>query len=156
MKPDTPASVRDRWNVPQVDIDLMDCAPIDRWRYPEYVMGELLKRGLGKIEADRALARDDTVDFVFTPQGWGQPEVVASLSVGYFSPVMSRFGPQCGCDDMLYGGHTLFACIHQREGAVKAYRFKLYTCNLNKVGCWLRLYLYNIDDNPRPVFESIE
>jgi hypothetical protein len=138
---------------PHVELAPLAEEPAELHLYPEYIIGELMKRGMGKIEADRALAHDDKVDFVFTPAKGGGPEVVGSLGIGYFRSALARFGPRCHCRDILYAGHTLFTCDFVRDGALKLHHFSMFVCNFQNCGFWLRLYLYQISDNDRPVFE---
>ncbi len=113
--------------------------------YPDYLIGCLLREGVGLIEADRERHRDDKVDFVLTLRKTGETKIVGSLTSGFFRSVLARFGPRCGAEDMLYAGHTLFACKYGREGSDRLHRFSLFVCNEPTMGVWLRLYLYSID-----------
>jgi hypothetical protein len=142
--------------VPQIELQPLDAEPVD-WRfYPQFVIGELLKRGIGKIEADRAMERDGKVEFIFTPANSSATEVIGQLDVGLFRPVLARFGPRCNCPSMLYGGHTLLFCDYFRDGRFQVHRFSMFVSNIRNCGFWLRLYLYQIDDHLRPVFEPIQ
>ena len=113
--------------------------------YPDYLMGCLLREGLGRIEADYSSQRDGMVDFILNPEGNGSSKVVARLGTGYFRSVLARMAAKCG-GDMLYGGHALFHCEQERDGRILVHRFSLFICNLQHAGYWLRLYLYSIPD----------
>jgi hypothetical protein len=114
-------------------------------QYPDYLIGCLLREGVGMIEADREHCRDDKVDFVFTLRKTGESKIIGSLTSGLFRSMLARLGPRCGADEMLYAGHTLFTCKYEREGSVRLHRFSLFVCNEPTMGVWLRLYLYAID-----------
>jgi hypothetical protein len=114
--------------------------------FPDYLVGQLMKRGVGRIEADRNLQHDGRIDFVYTSQRTHRTEVVASIPDGFFRPMLARFGPRCGSEDMLYCGHTFFACEHEREGKKRLHRFSLFVCNDPKMGVWLKLYRYSTED----------
>src|SRR5689334_15198400 len=113
--------------------------------YPDYLIGYLLREGVGRVEADRALERDDKVDFIFTSRLTGGSKVIGKLQHGFFRSVLAHFGPRCGAQGLLYSGHTLFACEHECEGQQRMHRFSLFVCNEPTMGIWLRLYLYCID-----------
>lgn len=121
--------------------------PIDEdiTHYPDFLIGCLLHKGIGRIEADRAAAHDDKVDFIFTDHKTGRSELVGSVGKGVFRPILARFGPRCGADEMLYSGHTLFACEWENEGKKRMHRFSLFICNTPAMGIWMKLYLYCID-----------
>lgn len=112
--------------------------------YPDFLIGCLLRDGVGRIEADLSLQRDGVVEFVLTQQHTGQSRVVAALGTGYFRSVLARFGYRCH-EDMLYWGHQLFCCEFERDGQTRTHRFSIFMCNEPTAGCWLRLYLYGID-----------
>ena len=112
--------------------------------YPDFLIGCLLKEGIGRIEADLSSQRDGVVDFVLTSAASPSPQVVAQIGTGYFRSVLARFGARLG-DDMLYGGHRLFSCEFEREGQVRTHRFSAFICNYQGTAFWLRLYLYCID-----------
>lgn len=113
--------------------------------YPYFIIGRLLKLGVGKVEADKALCHGGKVDFVFTSHLTGKTELIGSLSEGFYRPALARFGPSCGAEDILYSGNTLFACEHKHAGCMRAHRFSMYVSNARVSGFWLRLYLYQID-----------
>jgi hypothetical protein len=112
--------------------------------YPDFLIGCLLREGIGRIEADLSLQRDGLVDFILTPRASSTPRVVAQIGTGYFRSVLARFGARLG-DDMLYGGHRLFCCDYEREGRVRPHRFSVFICSYQGTAFWLRLYLYGID-----------
>jgi hypothetical protein len=113
--------------------------------YPDFLVTCLLKNGIGSIEADKALQHDGTVDFILTSKTASTACIVSTIGTGYFRPVLARFGYRCR-DDMLYCGHDLFTCQFEREGKIREHRFSLFLCNEPTMACWLRLYLYAIDD----------
>jgi hypothetical protein len=113
--------------------------------YPDFLIGRLLKKGIGRIEAERSLQHDGKVDFIFTSRQSGSSELVVSIHQGAFRPLLARFGPRCGADDMLYTGHTLFACEYECERVKRLHRFSLYICNEPTMAIWMKLYLYCID-----------
>ena len=113
--------------------------------FPDFLIGRLMKLGIGRIEADRHLPHDQTINLVFTAHRTGRTELVASIPDGFFRPMLARFGPRCGSEDMLYFGHTLFACEHECDGEKRLHRFSLFVCNEPSMGIWLKLYLYGID-----------
>jgi len=113
--------------------------------YPHFIVGKLLKLGIGKVEADKSLCHEGRVDFVFTSHLTGKTEFIGSLAEGFYRPALARFGPSCGADDILYHGHTLFACDHEYDGKLCTHRFSMFVSNIRVSGFWLRLYLYQID-----------
>ena len=113
--------------------------------YPDYLVYRLLKLGIGGIEAARASGDNERVDFVFTSHRTGKSEVAASIGSGFFRPLLARLGPRFGADDMLYMGHTLFACEAECEGQKRLHRFSLFVCNEPTMGIWMKLYFYCID-----------
>ena len=113
--------------------------------YPDFLVTCLLKNGIGCIEADKSLQHDGTVDFILTSKATGTARIVSTIGTGYFRPVLARFGNRCR-DDMLYCGHHLFTCPFEREGKIRDHRFSIFLCNEPTMACWLRLYLYAIDD----------
>jgi hypothetical protein len=133
--------------VKEIEIQLIEKEPsAEEFRlYPDYLIDCLLREGVGMIEADREHHHDDKVDFVFTLRKTGESKIIGSLTSGFFRSVLARFGPRCGAEEMLYAGHTLFACKYEREGSVRLHRFSLFVCNEPTMGVWLRLYLYAID-----------
>ena len=137
----------DRSNVQKLTLQQIPREPAatDLSLYPDYLIGCLLREGLGRIEADYSSQRDGVVDFIFTPQGTGSSKVVARLGTGYFRSLLARVAAKCG-DDMLYGGHALFYCEQERDGRILVHRFSLFICNLQHAGFWLRLYLYSVSD----------
>ena len=112
--------------------------------YPDFLIGCLLRDGIGRIEADISLQRDGVVEFILTQRQTGHSRVVGRLGAGYFRSVLARFGYRCR-EDMLYGGHQLFCCGFERDGQTRVHRFSVFLCNEPTMGCWLRLYLYAID-----------
>jgi len=114
--------------------------------YPDYLVSRLLKLGIGGIEASRAASGKESIDFIFTSHKTGQAEVVASIGRGFFRPLLARLGPRFGADDMLYMGHTLFACEAECRGRKHIHHFSLFVCNEPTMGIWMKLYLYGIDD----------
>jgi hypothetical protein len=116
--------------------------------YPDYLIRCLLREGVGMIEADREHHHDDKVDFVLKLHQTGEAKIVGSLTLAFFRSLLARFGPRCGAEEMLYAGHTLFACKCEREGIIRLHRFSLFICNEPAMGIWLRLYLYCIDGIP--------
>ena len=113
--------------------------------YPDYLINLLMKLGIGGIEAVRATNGKESVDFIFTSHQTGQSEVVGSIGSGFFRPLLARLGPHFGAEDMLYMGHTLFACEAECEGQKRIHCFSLFVCNGPAMGIWMRLYLYCID-----------
>ena len=113
--------------------------------YPHFIIGRLIKLGIGKVEADKSLCHDGKVDFIFTSHHTGKSELVGSLPEGFYRPALARFGPSCGAEDILYFGHTLFACEHEYEGKLRPHRFSMFVSNIQVSSFWLRLYLYQID-----------
>jgi hypothetical protein len=112
--------------------------------YPDFLIGCLLRSGIGRIEADLSLAHDGVVDFVLTSAASPTPRVVAQIGTGYFRSVLARFGFRLG-EDMLYGGHRLFSCEFECEGRMRTHRFVVFICNYQGTAFWLRLYMYCID-----------
>lgn len=112
--------------------------------YPDFLIGALLQKGMGRIEADRAFRHDGIVDFVFTSSDSSSTDLIGSINDGFFRPMLARFGVRCGVEN-LYGGHTLFACEHEYQGSMRLHRFSLFVCNQNAMGFWMKLYLYSID-----------
>ena len=114
--------------------------------YPDYLVNRLLKLGIGGIEAVRAANGKESVDFIFTSHRTGLIETIASIETGFFRPLLARLGPRFGADNMLYVGHTLFACEAECDGKRLTHRFSLFVCNEPTMGIWMKLYLYGIDD----------
>jgi hypothetical protein len=112
--------------------------------YPDYLVSCLLREGIGRIEADRALQERDNIEFVLTPKFGAVPRAVGHLNSAYFRSVLAHFGGRCS-EDMLYGGHKLFCCDFEREGRMRTHRFSLFLCNEPAMGCWMKLYLYCVD-----------
>ncbi len=104
-----------------------------------------MELGIGRIEATRATNGKESVDFIFTSHKTGQSEVAASIGSGFFRSLLARLGPRFGADDMLYMGHTLFACEAECEGQKRLHRFSLFVCNEPTMGIWMKLYFYKID-----------
>jgi hypothetical protein len=114
--------------------------------YPDFLINQLIKLGVGVIEASRPRDSLGRVDFVYTSHRTGENRVAASIGEGFFRPLLARLGPRFGAEDMLYAGHTLFACKAEREGQQRLHRFSLFVCNEPSMGIWMKLYLYCIDD----------
>lgn len=132
----------------EIEIQPIEKAPnAEEFRlYPDYLISCLLREGIGMIEADRDHLHGDKVDFTLKLHGTGDTKIVGSLTSAFFRSTLARFGPRCGAEDILYAGHTLFACKHERAGSLRLHRFSLFVCNEPAMGVWLRLYLYCIDD----------
>jgi hypothetical protein len=114
--------------------------------YPDFLVDLLIKLGVGVIEASRAKDRSGRVAFVYTSHQTGENRVAASIGEGFFRPLLARLGPRFGAEDMLYAGHTLFACEAECKGQQRLHRFSLFVCNEPAMGIWMKLYLYCIDD----------
>lgn len=114
--------------------------------YPDFLVSLLIKLGIGVIEASREKNDADQVDFIFTAHETSKSEVVGSIGSGFFRPLLARLGPRFGAEDMLYTGHTLFACEAECAGQKRTHRFSLFVCNQPAMGIWMKLYLYCIDD----------
>lgn len=113
--------------------------------YPDFLICCLLRKGIGRIEADRAAAHNGKVDFIFTDRKTGRSELVGSVGQGVFRPILARFSVWCGAVEIVYSGHTLFACEWENEGKKRMHRFSLFLCNEPTIGIWMKLYLYCID-----------
>jgi hypothetical protein len=113
--------------------------------YPDYLVNLLLKLGIGGIEATRATDGKESVNFVFTSHQTGDSEVVGNIASGFFRPLLARLGPRFGAENILYMGHTLFACEAECEGQKRIHRFSLFVCNEPAMGIWMKLYFYRID-----------
>ena len=113
--------------------------------YPDYLVNRLIKLGVGVIEATRTSGDSERVDLVFTSHQTGESETVASIGSGIFRPLLARLGPRFGAEDMLYMGHTLFACEAECNGQKRLHRFSLFVCNEPTMGVWMKLYFYCID-----------
>jgi hypothetical protein len=111
--------------------------------YPDYLIGCLLREGVGRIEADKAASRNGTVEFVLTRANH-PPGVLAEVGDGFFRSVLMRFGARCEIDN-LYCGHAVFSCENEYEGKVRTHRFSIFICNAREMGFWMKLYLYAID-----------
>jgi hypothetical protein len=111
--------------------------------YPDYLIGCLLREGVGRIEADKAASRNGTVEFVLTKANHPS-RVLANVGDGFFRSVLARFGARCGIDNLYYG-HSIFSCEHEYEGKIRTHRFSLFVCNAREMGFWMKLYLYAID-----------
>lgn len=113
--------------------------------YPHFIIRQLLELGIGKVEADKSLGHDGKVDFTFTSYHTGETKLIGSIPDGFYRPALARFGPTCGAENILYFGHTLFACEHEYEGMLRPHRFSMFVSNIQVSGFWLKLYLYQID-----------
>ncbi len=112
--------------------------------YPDYLVGVLLRAGVGRIKAERCRMVDDKVEFVLTPWKHGcPPTVVCRLSLGDFRTVLARFGVICKAQN-LYASLSSFSCEHDCHGQIRSHRFSLFICNEPTMDIWLRLYLYGI------------
>jgi hypothetical protein len=131
-----------------IELQRMEAEPTgeDFRLYPDYLVNLLLKLGIGGIEASRADGGKESVNFIFTSHKSGQTKAVGSIGSGFFRPLLARLGPRFGADDMLYMGHTLFACEAECEGRKRLHRFSLFVCNEPTMGIWMKLYLYGIDE----------
>ena len=114
--------------------------------FPDFLANLLIKLGVGVLEASRPGDGNGPVDFVYTCHQTGESRVAASIGGGFFRPLLARLGPRFGAEDMLYMGHTLFACEAECEGQKRLHRFSLFVCNEPAMGIWMKLYLYCIDD----------
>lgn len=113
--------------------------------YPDFLAGLLIKLGIGVIEATRASNDNKRIDFIFISHQTGERKVVGAIGNGFFRPMLARLGPRFGASDMLYMGHTLFACEEVHEKQKRMHRFSLFVCNEPAMGIWMKLYLYCID-----------
>ena len=131
-----------------IELQRIEVAPRDEeFRlYPDFLVNQLIKLGIGVIEASRAIDGVDQVVLSFTSHKTGKSDVVARIGSGFFRPLLARLGPRFGAEDMLYMGHTLFACEAECEGKRRLHRFSLFVCNERTMGSWMKLYLYCIDD----------
>jgi hypothetical protein len=118
--------------------------PSEHLLYPDYLVSCLLREGIGNIEADLAHKRDDVVEFVMTPRTTGATRVVGRMQPGLFRSFLAHFGRRLS-EDMLYGGHALFACEFEHEGRMRTHRFVVFLCNYQGTAFWMRLYMYCID-----------
>jgi hypothetical protein len=114
--------------------------------YPDYLVSRLISLGIGRIEAAYTKNAAGKIDFIFTSHQTDKSEIAASIGSGFFRPVLARLGPRFGAEDMLYAGHTLFACEVECQGNNRLHRFSLFVCNEPKMGIWMKLYLYGIDE----------
>jgi hypothetical protein len=130
------------------ELHRIEVAPTDEeFRlYPDFLVNLLINCGIGVIEAGRETDGSGQINFIFTSHKTGKSEVVGSIESRFFRPLLARLGPRFGAEDMLYMGHTLFACDGECEGKNRTHRFSLFVCNEPTMGIWMKLYLYCIDD----------
>ena len=131
-----------------IELQHLDAAPSDEeFRlYPDFLVKQLIKLGVGVLEASREKDSSGRVDFIQTSHQTGEKRVAATIGAGFFRPLLARLGPRFGAEDMLYMGHTLFACEADSKGQQRLHRFSLFVCNEPAMGIWMKLYLYCIDD----------
>ena len=112
--------------------------------YTDYFIGQLLRSGVGCIEADQPHLKDGYIDFIYTSQKSSTPRIVARLSSRIYRSVLARIGNRCS-PHMILGGHKLFYCKFKCNGQLRKHRFGVFLCNEPTMGCWLKIYLYCID-----------
>jgi hypothetical protein len=130
-----------------IELQRVEVAPNDEnfLQYPDFLVNALIKNGFGVIEATRPSVDTQHIDLVFTSRKTGDSFVIARIGSGFFRPLLARLGLHFGAEEMLYGGHTLFACEAECEGQKRLHRFSLFVCNEPTMGIWMKLYFYCID-----------
>ncbi len=116
-------------------------SPSEPHSLPHYLIGLLLSRGNGRLEAE-ATGWERPVEWIYTRQGADAGESLYSCPPQLFRPTLAAFASRLNISP--YAGHTFFSVRHEDEAAVCPGRFSFYLSNTAASGFWAKLYLYGV------------
>ena len=128
-------------------------SPSEPHSLPYYLIGLLLSRGNGRMEAE-AIGWDRSIDWIFTRQGTDVGESLYSCPPQLFRPTLAAFASRL--DISPYAGHTFFSVRYEDAAAACPGRFSFYLSNTAPSGFWAKLYLYGVTPTQTGPASSIE
>ena len=120
---------------------LSPAEPAEPGSLPYYLIGLLLSRGNGLLEAE-ASGWDGNIEWTFTRQGTDAAESLYSYPAQLFRPTLAAFASRLSLSP--YAGHIFFNVRYEDEAAACPGRFSFYLSNTALSGYWARLYLYGV------------
>lgn len=128
-------------------------SPSEPHSLPHYLIGLLLSRGNGLLEAE-ATGWDRPLDWNFTRQGADASESLYSCPPQLFRPTLAAFASRLHISP--YAGHSFFSVRYEGEAAACPGRFSFYLSNNAPSGFWAKLYLYGVTPTQTGPASSIE
>ena len=128
-------------------------SPLEPHSLPHYLIGLLLSRGNGRMEAE-AIVWDRSIDWIFTRQGTDAGESLYSCPPQLFRPTLAAFASRLHISPC--AGHSFFSVRYEGEAAACPGRFSFYLSNTAPSGFWAKLYLYGVTPTQTGPASSIE
>jgi len=116
-------------------------SPAEPGTLPDYLIGLLLSRGNGLLDAE-ATRGDSDIEWVFTRQGTATGESLYSCPPQLFRPTLATFASRLNIPR--HAGHTFFSVRYENEAAACPGRFSFYLSNTGISGYWAKLFLYGV------------
>ena len=119
--------------------------PLDQLAdYPDFLIGLLIKEGMGKIENHVDPIDKDHICWRFTSRRTGEQKILLPYGIGsyQFRPLLARFGFKVEASP--YAGHAHFSVQYEGESEPRPEFFSYYWSNEPETEYWIKLYLHHI------------
>lgn len=134
---------------PMTDLSIQDLPemPDDILHFPDFVFGQMARRGIGSVEATTPLEihrpSKAPIAWQYFSRTTHTVETIAEVRRDHFRAFLARCAMFTGISP--YGGQCLFSIEWPVAEVPVVHRFSLFLCNEPTMAFWIRIYLYGID-----------